>query len=914
MDVPDEKIDPQEENNETKPSTSNSNSEAFTGSPTTTKENDTTIPYQQETDHQPEDYEENTCTNKPDHKPPNRTETTRDNSEPEKIELEIEPKDHIDTESDEDQENEDSDNNPPIRNLRNREKRQKDYAALHQGGPLQTKRKNSTTKPMKKMKQAPTDNDLQKNIDNIQKELRKQREANEKQQEELTRTKNDLEAKNTKIQKMKQNLDKIKTEKQLINDQHEDTKQEKNGIKIKLDQIQSDNQRLRTKLETAETELEHTSQQLEQLKEENRYQKNEIRKLKMTNHDLAEQLVQAKNKNPTQQQKISFIGDSNMIMIHGYLEMENMEQYQLTKTFTIEEATAWAKTTKTTPDTLHIIMVGTNNIKRGETANQCITKYEELTKTLERRNIQYRIMQIPPSYRNFGRDTNFCSRETIKMNIKLAQQHKTISMEEIETDRSLIAHDGIHLTDGACMILSNIITQEHIMPPPNKDREIEYEDESLRITVQDTNNETPSPPRPSTSREEPTEITTEIITANKQAAARVIGRKGATIISIKETTGVEINRIECSEETSFIVKGNTKNVRQAIQLMESIIKSSTTDPTPQEKRNKICRYYAAGYCRFGNRCIFLHQSGPLDTSNHSPEQDHTEYPPKQATKQADRTENKGNRTRSKSRQRDTQNPYKHSQTTRKHAWRSDYEESSSPEHSPPTNRRDQSPTHHRGSPPRHRSDRYDPTPRNQRYPMRQPSPRRETPPRHHRSSRRTTPSRKESPDRQPSPRRETPPRNHRNSRRTTPSRNESPRRNTPSEKHTSHRNKHQDNSRSQTRTERPTSPHRKRPNTPEIRKHRREDTYQERSRSPINRLRHTSPPSRRTTSPDHMRHQRQDKEYNRPSSPPRTQRRMSPPRRRPNSPEDNRHYRQDTNEREMFRTFRDLMLKMKSHH
>ena len=240
------------------------------------------------------------------------------------------------------------------------------------------------------------------------------------------------------------------------------------------------------------------------------------------------------------------------------------------------------------------------------------------------------------------------------MNIKLAQQHKTISMEEIETDRSLIAHDGIHLTDGACMIISNTITQEFITSPPNKDREIEYEDESLRITVQDTNNETPSPPRPSTSREESTEITTEIITANKQAAARVIGRKGATIISIKETTGAEINRIECSEETSFIDKGNIKSVRQAIQLMESIIKSSTTDPTPQEKRNKICRYYAAGYCRFGNRCIFLHQSGPLDTSNHSPEQDQPEYPPKQATKQADKTENKGNRTRSKSRQRDTQ--------------------------------------------------------------------------------------------------------------------------------------------------------------------------------------------------------------------------------------------------------------------
>ena len=168
--------------------------------------------------------------------------------------------------------------------------------------------------------------------------------------------------------------------------------------------------------------------------------------------------------------------------------------------------------------------------------------------------------------------------------------------------------------------------------------------------------------------------------------------------------------------------------------MESIIKSSTTNPTPQEKENKICRYYATRYCRFGNRCLYLLQPGPFDTSNHSPEQDHPERPPQQATKQADRMDNKGNRTQSKSRQKDTQHPYKHSATNRKYARRGDHEESSSPEHSPPTHRRDQSPAPSRGSPSRHRSDRHDSTPRNQRYPDRQPSPQIETPPGNDRNS------------------------------------------------------------------------------------------------------------------------------------------------------------------------------------
>ena len=114
-----------------------------------------TIPYQQETRDQLEDKEENTSTNNMDHRPPNGTEPVKDNSKPEKIELEPEAKDHIDTESDEDQENEDSDNKQPTGNLRNRDKRQKDYAALHQGGPLQTKRKNSTSIAMKKQRNTP---------------------------------------------------------------------------------------------------------------------------------------------------------------------------------------------------------------------------------------------------------------------------------------------------------------------------------------------------------------------------------------------------------------------------------------------------------------------------------------------------------------------------------------------------------------------------------------------------------------------------------------------------------------------------------------------------------------------------------------------------------------------------------------
>ena len=187
---------------------------------------------------------------------------------------------------------------------------------------------------------------------------------------------------------------------------------------------------------------------------------------------MAEQLVASQTSLQQDHQNRCYVGDSNMIMIHAYMEMENMQQYNLTKTFTIEEAISWANTTATTPNTLHLIMVGTNNIKRGEVANQCANKHVELTETLDNRGINYKIIHLPPSYRNSGRDTHFCSRETTKFNITLA-----ISMEDIETDRNLIAHDGIQLTD---------------------------DEESIRMTVQDSRNKTPSPTRPQNSKDRKT--------------------------------------------------------------------------------------------------------------------------------------------------------------------------------------------------------------------------------------------------------------------------------------------------------------------------------------------------------------------------------------------------------------------------
>ena len=109
-------------------------------------------------------------------------------------------------------------------------------------------------------------------------------------------------------------------------------------------------------------------------------------------------------------------------------------------------------------------------------------------------------------------------------------------------------------------------------------------------------------------------------------------REGATVI--KETSGAEINRIENIDETCFIVKGSNKSVTQAMKLLEIITRNVNSILPPTEKRNTICRFYTAWHCKFENRCLFLHPSGPLDISKkvntkahvdtRSPEKNHKE--------------------------------------------------------------------------------------------------------------------------------------------------------------------------------------------------------------------------------------------------------------------------------------------------
>ena len=437
------------------------------------------------------------------------------------------------------------------------------------------KDKNQGLRKTRQTKRATQETDLQKIIDNIQGENKRNNDKLDEITQKLSTTKAQLENKKKENRKLKQEIEKLKTEKR-----------------------------------DAHREIDEPRKELNDIKDENRT-------VRASNQDLAQQIVEYTSERPeptTTERNIKLIGDSNMIILHGYLEMDLVTQIPLTKTFTLENAIELAENMDTQDkDSIHLIMVGTNNIKRGETAQQCATKHLRMTNILDRNNIQYNILQIPPSYRNIGRDTNFCNRETIKFNYKLVEKHDTISMEPLETDRSMIAHDGIHLTDNACIILGPEIIEKCRNINKYPERQATKTETSVIVTV---NNDPAEHQDPTPRTTQPTDTVSEIFNTDKIRAGRIIGKKATNILNIKNSTQVEIARIETNLETSFIIKGQENAVKQAKQLMEKIAKDPIDNDrhSHQEKRNTICRYHKMGRCLRGDRCMYLHQEGPLDVS------------------------------------------------------------------------------------------------------------------------------------------------------------------------------------------------------------------------------------------------------------------------------------------------------------
>ena len=177
---------------------------------------------------------------------------------------------------------------------------------------------------------------------------------------------------------------------------------------------------------------------------------------------------------------IRLIRESNARRTHNQLKRTRGIECQYIEAIHIKDA---MEPIEMDNETTTVIMVGTNDIKQGKLATECISEYLGVTEKLVLDETKYIVAQSPPKYTINKRDQE---RETTKFNtyIEATFPNKIALMTKIEESRHLIEKDGIHLTEEASKITADIRI-ETIMNT-HKDRVTETKNEKVLITLDNT--------------------------------------------------------------------------------------------------------------------------------------------------------------------------------------------------------------------------------------------------------------------------------------------------------------------------------------------------------------------------------------------------------------------------------------------
>ena len=153
---------------------------------------------------------------------------------------------------------------------------------------------------------------------------------------------------------------------------------------------------------------------------------------------------------PPQKHRILLVGDLNARRVAQELQKENRPfKTEYIEAIDIASAKSWAESLDSKPDnTTVVLLVGTNDIRRGSSAAQCDHDHQEVTDILSNHGTAKAVIQAPPIYA-VQLKNRYQEREVIKLNTRLEGRHKDnlISLKDLENDRSLLdKKDGIHLT------------------------------------------------------------------------------------------------------------------------------------------------------------------------------------------------------------------------------------------------------------------------------------------------------------------------------------------------------------------------------------------------------------------------------------------------------------------------------------
>ena len=540
------------------------------------------------------------------------------------------------------------------------------YVALNSG--KKTGEKKDKQKPMKKKIQ---EKNIILHLENENKSLNEENSQLSEQNDSLHNENDQLTMRNDLL------TQEINSTKQQLKETKENLQNEINKLKDEKKAIRREHKRTQERMEE---QINQEKQMREAAENSKRILESALEIATKRNAEMESQMLRerrthssgATNKHSRPpKHRILLVGDSNARRVAQELQKENRPfKTEYIEAIDIASAKSWAESLDSKPDnTTVVLLVGTNDIRRGSSAAQCDHDHQEVTDILSNHGTAYAVIQAPLIYA-VQLKNRYQEREVIKLNTRLEGRHKDnlISMEDLENDRSLMdKKDGIHLTTEssgkvALMIENHLKKNKVAVDVAVEDRSVTMGDETVLVTI-------PTQPPPPTRQDTPATPTTttttdkfgdavELVETDARRAAKIIGQGGNRIEKFKLTHRVKVDTTYTDNKTIFLIRGKqdltTKAKQELIKQLDGIKREDERrDQIPDRQINVTCRFYRTGYCRFGTRCKYRHDQGPTDIptpSPHRPEQnrdrpDREDDNQREAWKTARKPENTDNRYR-----------------------------------------------------------------------------------------------------------------------------------------------------------------------------------------------------------------------------------------------------------------------------
>lgn len=316
--------------------------------------------------------------------------------------------------------------------------------------------------------------------------------------------------------------------------------------------------------------------------------RNKYNKISQTYKETMDKLTKAQQKiedmNPN---RLHIIMDSNREKILPLLQTK-LPKHTITQDTNIYKTSTLITHMQTysppTKDTVTIIMMGTNDLRHGNT-KECYNNYITMKPSIPINTLLLHIpYQTPPSTHPLDIETHSQARRMI--NTKLDEMYETIPIPDTHNMTKLVT-DGYHLSnEGATHIVEQIIKKIHkeqqqpiltaqpaLLPTPKK-------------TLLEASNINPHYSRPTPSNTLQHKVTT--LDIDSKYTGLIIGTQGTNITNIEKQTGATIKTStgDTTDTTTIRITShseeNSQTAKQMILAMIDKVQVRTTKPTYED--------------------------------------------------------------------------------------------------------------------------------------------------------------------------------------------------------------------------------------------------------------------------------------------------------------------------------------------